>query len=134
MGEPKSLRRKSQEQSQEQPPGQSPRASGGIPRGNSQEKSPRIWELSNFSEWRESLSWTQLYWGKRLYLSPRRIDWAPVKLSKQAALMGGCSQRQTYTFIEPYCRFLLRHRYWIAKPGLGARWLDRSWKLGHAIE
>ena len=67
----------------------SPKDSGGNPRskprGNpqvpqeeypvSQEQSPgqspRIWELSNCSGWRESLSWTQLCWGKRLHVENR---------------------------------------------------------------
>jgi hypothetical protein len=38
----------------------------------------------------------------------------------QAALMRGYSQQHTYALcMAPCYGFLLRHRYWMARPGLG---------------
>ena len=54
---------------------------------------------------------SDLLW-KALPYTRRRMDWVPVKLLKQAVLMGSCGQRYIYVlYMVSCCKFLLRYRY-----------------------
>jgi hypothetical protein len=68
------------------------------------------------------------YWGKRLYLSSWRMDWAPVMLPKQAALMR-CKDIHMHYAWRPAVDFY---------SGIGIGWLEAEEKgegeeIGHSL-